>query len=120
MEEIKFLIILAVLLLFLLCVWIFLGLSQAMYIIYERPKTGLFGGVWRSFQLTKGHKWSLVGLFTLFLLWFTVGFIVVIIGIIVSLTFYHVTRVEYFKMLNRKCVWKDQQAEWHEMYHSSK
>ncbi|WP_100012355.1 DUF975 family protein [Lentibacillus sediminis] len=109
-----------VLLLFALCVWMFLGLSQAMYILYEQPKVGMFRSIRRSFQLTKGHKRSLMGLFALFILWFMVGFIVVIIGITVSLAFYHVTRVEYFKLLNRQHVWKDQQAEWQDIYNTTK
>ncbi|MBU9712272.1 DUF975 family protein [Evansella tamaricis] len=90
------------------CLWVFLGLSQAMYLLYEDPKTSIFNCIRRSFRMMKGHRLSLIGLYIIFLFVHSVGLMALVVGLFVTISFYEVTRLEYFHGLKQK----ERQREW--------
>ncbi|WP_216827389.1 DUF975 family protein [Alkalihalobacterium elongatum] len=94
--------------------WVFLGLSQAMYILYEDPKTNVIKCVIRSFKMMNGNRWSLIGLYVSFVLWFFLGLIALVVGLLASLAFFEVSRFEYFQMLKRK----ERQKQWQGYFES--
>ncbi|WP_096186521.1 DUF975 family protein [Evansella halocellulosilytica] len=83
----------------LLLVWLFLGLSQAMYILYDKPKIKLTKSIYLSFKLMKGNKWSLIGLYISFIGWFFLGLLALIIGVFWSFTYFEAARFEFYQML---------------------
>ncbi|WP_209121230.1 DUF975 family protein [Alkalihalobacillus sp. BA299] len=83
----------------LIIVWIYLGLSQSMYILYERPKIKLFKCIYYSFKLMRGNRASLIGLYLIFGLWFLLGLVALVVGVLWILAFFEVSRVEFYQSL---------------------
>ncbi|WP_226577913.1 DUF975 family protein [Halobacillus litoralis] len=96
------LLVIAYLLLFTLLIWLFLGISQSMYILYDDPDVGVFKSLKDSFSLMKGHKWALLALFVLTGLALIIGVLLVVIGAILSLVLYEVARFAFYRELKRK------------------
>ncbi|GAE27755.1 hypothetical protein JCM9140_3912 [Halalkalibacter wakoensis JCM 9140] len=94
--------------LFALFIWLFLGLSQVLYILYDDPKKGTFRSMKESFSIMKGHRWALFGFFLLTGVAFILGFVLFLIGAIVSLVIFEVARLAFYRDLLRK----KRQKEW--------
>lgn len=82
--------------------YLYLGFSHVLYILYEDPQNGFFSAVSYSFQLAKGNRLPLMGLFFLFSLILALGLAVFIVGVFFSLVYYHMTRVEFYKLLQSR------------------
>lgn len=101
-------IIAAYLLLFLLILWLFLGISQAVYLLYDDPKRGFFSSIKESFSLMKGHKLALLGIFILTGIGIIAGAFLLLIGAILCIVLYEVVRLAFYRELLRK----KRQQEW--------
>jgi uncharacterized membrane protein len=99
----------AYLLLFSATIWLFLGISQAMYILYDNPDAGIFSSIKESYSLMKGYKWSLLGLFLLTAIGLILGVLLFGVGLILSLVLYEVVRL----IFHRELLQKRRQREWH-------
>lgn len=92
----------AYLLVFLFILWLFLGLSQAMYLLYDDPEKGILSSIKESFSLMKGYKLSLLGIFLLTGIGMIVGVILLVIGAILSLVIFEVVRLAFYRELLRR------------------
>lgn len=99
----------AYILMFLIFIWLFLGISQAPYILYDNPSAGVFKSIKESFSLMKGYKWSLIGLLILSAISMIVGALIFIIGAVVSIVLFELVRLTFYQELLRK----KRQREWH-------
>ncbi|KHE71015.1 DUF975 family protein [Halobacillus sp. BBL2006] len=97
------------LLLFSFIIWLYLGISQAMYILYDDPKAGIFPSIKNSFSLMNGHKGTLLGLFVLTGVGLILGALLFVVGAIVSLVVYEVSRLAFYRNLLQM----KRQKEWH-------
>ncbi|WP_152640140.1 DUF975 family protein [Virgibacillus necropolis] len=100
----------AYLLLYAFFIWLFLGISQAMYILYDDPKVGIFRCIRNSFSMMKGKRWQLLGLFLLAGVGLILGALLLMIGVLVVLVMYEVGRLAFYRELMRK----NRQEEWYE------
>lgn len=89
-------------LLFSIFVWLFLSISQAWYILYDDPDTGIFTSIKRSFHLMKGSRWSLLGFFVLTGVGMVLGALLIFVGLIFCLVLYEVMRLTFYRELLRK------------------
>ncbi|WP_112181095.1 DUF975 family protein [Paraliobacillus zengyii] len=90
--------------------WLYLGTSQALYLLHDDPKLGIFRSVKQSFSLMKGNRWSLFGLFLLTGLGFIIGILLLLVGAIFSIVVYEVARLAFYRELlrkKRKKEWQD-------------
>ncbi|WP_281974378.1 DUF975 family protein [Halobacillus litoralis] len=99
----------AYLLVFAFIIWLFLGISQAMYILYDDPGSGIYSSMKESFLLMKGYKWPLLGLFVLTGIGLILGVLLFVVGLVVSLAIYEVSRLVFYRAL----IQKRRQREWH-------
>lgn len=96
--------------LYILLIWVYLGISQTMYVLYEDPDAGIFRSMKNSFSLMKGHKWPLLGLLVLSALAILLGIVLFVVGAIVALVLYEVARLAFYRDTLRK----RRQREWRE------
>ncbi|RKQ33982.1 DUF975 family protein [Oceanobacillus halophilus] len=103
-------VILIYLVLYAILFWLYLGISQTMYLLHDDPKLGIFRSIKNSFSLMKGYRWSLLGLFLLTGIALIIGVFLFVIGAIFSLVLYEVARLAFYQELLRK----KRQKEWHD------
>lgn len=89
-------------LLFSIFVWLFLSISQAWYVLYDDPDTGIFTSIKKSFHLMKGSRWSLLGFFVLTGVGMVLGALLILIGLVFCVVLYEVMRLTFYRELLRK------------------
>lgn len=85
-----------------LILWLQLGLSQCMYILYDQPKIKLYKCIYYSFKLMNGSRWALIGLYIVFIFWFFLGLLALVVGALWSLAFFEATRFVFYQTLKSK------------------
>ncbi|UJL46321.1 DUF975 family protein [Virgibacillus sp. NKC19-16] len=100
--------ILVIILVYVLFFWLYLGISQALYLLHDDPKLNTFRSIRRSFSLMKGYRWPLSGLLVLSGLGLIIGILLFMIGAIFALVLYELVRLAFYQELLRK----KRQQEW--------
>ncbi|MBN8233938.1 DUF975 family protein [Halobacillus kuroshimensis] len=97
------------LLIFAGVVWLFLSITQAVYILYDDPDIGVMAGLKQSFSMMKGSRWPLLGLFLLMMVATMLGALLIGLGAFVSIAIFEVVRLSFYKELLQK----RRREEWH-------
>ncbi|WP_175638442.1 DUF975 family protein [Metabacillus schmidteae] len=106
--------LLGLILTIIIIIWVYLGLSQCMYLLYEEPKISILNCIKNSCKMMKGNRLSLISLYAIFSFWILLGLIAFVIGVLWSFAYFEVTKFEFYQMLKRK----EKQKEWHGAFES--
>ncbi|MDQ0483945.1 DUF975 family protein [Guptibacillus hwajinpoensis] len=79
--------------------WLYLGISQCLYIFYDDPKVNVIKCISSSITLMKGRKLQLLGLYISFIGWFLLGLLAFIVGILWSIAYFKVSRFEFYESI---------------------
>jgi uncharacterized membrane protein len=90
--------------LLIICIsmWLYLGFSQALYILYEEPKLKLRKCIYYSFKMADGNRWWLIGFYLSFYFWFILGALALIVGVFWSMAYFQVSRFEFYHVLKTR------------------
>ncbi|UTR06976.1 DUF975 family protein [Alkalihalobacillus sp. LMS6] len=77
--------------------YLYTGFAHGMYILYENPKQSFFSVIFHSFKMMRGSRFAFIGFLILFALIQALGMLALMVGLFVSLTFYHAARVGFYE-----------------------
>ncbi|KGA96757.1 hypothetical protein AJ85_01540 [Alkalihalobacillus alcalophilus ATCC 27647 = CGMCC 1.3604] len=105
-----FIVLFIYLLIFALIIWLYLGISQSLYILYDDPDISVFRSIKRSFFLMKGARWSLIGFIVLSFIGMIIGTLLLVVTGFIILVIYEVGRLAFYQTLlqrKRQKEWQD-------------
>lgn len=79
--------------------WLYLGLSQCMFILYDNPTVRFSKCLFMSISMMRRNKFKLIVLYISFIGWFSLGLIVFIVGVLWSIAYFKVSRFEFYEAI---------------------
>jgi uncharacterized membrane protein len=92
-------------------IYLALRYSQVTYVLIDKPETGIMEAFGESARLTDGAKWTLIGFAVVAVIVAFLGFVVVLVGALVSLPVVSVAAAHVYRQLTKSTGAKVEVAE---------